>query len=362
MSAHKSKLRTALEYGIAGGLFILLLAWMAGVFHDKVGADAPVPAPPPVTGARLTVTAETLAATSELAGTVEPYQQADLMAKVSGTVQVLNVREGARVSAGQVLAVIESPELQAQVLQASGGVQASAARIAQAQRDLARYENLYREGVISQQELERVRTEFALSRASETSAAGAVNAAQAFADYRYVRAPFSGLVARRHVDPGALVGPGQPILTIHDPSRWRFVVALRARELGTLAIGDTLTVMLDETGETLAGKVAEITPAFDAASRSATVKLDLPSRPNLRAGLFGRVRYAAGDRQVLALPADAVRRAGTLAFVRVAVRVGDGETAETRYVRLGATLPDGRCEVLSGVQPGDIVLTGAEAR
>lgn len=362
MSAHKSKLRTALEYGIAGGLFILLLAWMGGAFHAKVGADAPVPAPAPAAGARLTVAYDTVAASSELAGTVEPYQQADLMAKVSGTVQVLNVREGARVSTGQVLAVIESPELQAQVLQATGGVHASAARTSQAQRDLARYENLYREGVISQLELERVRTEFALSRASETSAAGAVDAAQALADYRYVRAPFSGLVARRHVDPGALVGPGQPILTLHDPSRWRFAVALRARELGELAIGDTLTVMLDETGETLTGKVAEITPALDAASRSATVKLDLPHRPTLRAGLFGRIRYGTGAQPVLALPATAVRRAGTLAFVRVVVRVGDGETAETRYVRTGAPLADGRVTILSGVQPGDVVLTGAEAR
>lgn len=358
MSSQKSRFRRFSEIILAVGLMVLLLLWMAGVFHHKVGPDAAgLPATAVPAGAEIyTLTSENMPAVAEIPGSVEPYQAADLSAKVMGTVQVINVRAGDRVSAGQVLAIIESPELAAQVLQASGSVASSAARTAQAQRDLARMENLYSEGIISQSELERARTEFALSRASETGAAGAIGATRIMAEYRHVRAPFAGVIATRHLDPGAMVSPGTPILTIHDPRRWQFVADLRARDYAALALHDTVTIMLDETQETMTGTVAEVQPALDPASHSRRVKIDMPQRADLTAGLFGRIHYTSSTRQVRAIPASAVQRLGTLQLVRAVVAGATGDIVESRYIRCGAALPDGRLEVLSGLQPGDRIL------
>lgn len=358
MSSHKSGFRRIGEIAVAVALLVVLLLWMAGAFHAKVGpgeTGRPAAAVPP--GAEIyTLTREAIPALAEIPGTVAAYQTADLAAKVMGTLQVVNVRAGDRVAAGQVLAIIESPELAAQVLQASGPVQAGSARSAQAQRDLQRMENLYREGIISKIELERARTEFALSHAEETGAAGAIGASRAMAEYRYIRAPFAGIVAARHLDPGAMVSPGTPILTVHDPRRWQFIADLRARDYAVLAVHDTVTVVLDETQETMTGTVAEVQPALDPASHSRRVKIDVPQRPGLTAGLFGRISYASYTRPAFAIPAAALQRLGTLTLVRAVVATAQGDMVESRYIRCGVPLPDGRIEVLSGLQPGDRIL------
>ena len=358
MSGHKSVLRWTVEIIIALVLLVLLLLWMAGAFHRKVGPGAPGLSPARVPdGAELhTLAVENIPAMAEIPGTIEPWQAAVLSAKMTGTLHAVNVRAGDRVAAGQVVAVIEAPELAAQVVQASGSVAASSARFAQAKRDLDRAEYLYREGLIARIDVERARTEFATASAAETSAAGAISTTRAMVDYRQVRALFVGLVVARHLDPGVTVSPGMPIVTVHDARVWQFVADVRAGVADALALHDTVMVRCDDAPETLPRTVAELQPILDPISHSRRIKVTVPARPWLTAGMFGRLSFVSDSWLVLVIFVVVVRWLGILIMVRVVTAGATGGVVESRYVRCGAVLPDGRLAVLAGLEPGERVL------
>jgi hypothetical protein len=103
---------------------------------------------------------------------------------------------------------------------------------------------------------------------------------------------------------------------------------------------------------TIGATLVEVVPASDPASRTALVKAELPRLDGVRSGLFGRLRLPTGTRQAPVVPAAAIRQTGGLATVRVVRADGGGET---RYVRTGAAVPDGRVEILSGLEPGERV-------
>jgi RND family efflux transporter MFP subunit len=117
-----------------------------------------------------------------------------------------------------------------------------------------------------------------------------------------------------------------------------------------------VTVSIESLGRTIQARVSEIVPAVDPASRSYTVKMDLPALAQLRSGLFGRARFAQGSRQVLAVPASAVAERGQLR----AVMVAENGVARTRLITTGERRGE-QVEVLSGLTPGEKVIAPAPA-
>jgi multidrug efflux pump subunit AcrA (membrane-fusion protein) len=129
-------------------------------------------------------------------------------------------------------------------------------------------------------------------------------------------------------------------------------------------MGEAVPVAIDALGDQpLSGKVAQIVPAADPASRSFTVKIDLPGNKNLRSGIFGRAAFARGTRQAVFVPQSAVTEHGQIQTVYV---VGENSMATLRYVTLGSTTAgtaqaDSR-EVLSGLNAGEIVVAAPAGR
>jgi hypothetical protein len=115
--------------------------------------------------------------------------------------------------------------------------------------------------------------------------------------------------------------------------------------------GQSVKVALEALNRTLEARVSEIVPAVEAASRSYIVKIDLPSLPEIRSGMFGRATFAVGKHSVLAVPAAAVREQGQLRSVLVA----EGGVARARMVTLGESHQDQR-EILSGLSAGEKVV------
>jgi RND family efflux transporter MFP subunit len=188
------------------------------------------------------------------------------------------------------------------------------------------------------------------------AAAAELRAAEiSLAETRIV-APATGVVVDRRVEPGDLAGPGQPLLVLDDPRAYRLEASVGESAVGRVRLGERVPVVLDALGRTLEGRVAEIIPAADPASRTVTVKLDLPADPGLRSGLFGRARFPAEERQVILVPIPALVERGQLAAVYV---VGDDDVARLRLVTAGARHAD-RVEVLSGLAGGErVVVDGA---
>lgn len=167
------------------------------------------------------------------------------------------------------------------------------------------------------------------------------------------------------MEPGNLAMPGAPLLTI-ERDGYRLEASVEESKLASIRVGQPVSVSLDGMDHTFDVRVSEIVPAVDAASRAYTVKIDLPSGADLRSGIFGRARFEAGSRQVLAIPFGAVAERGQLQSVFVA----DNGTARTRLITLGDKrqhqvevdqvevdqMEVDQVEVLSGLSAGEQVI------
>ncbi|MCC6445911.1 MAG: efflux RND transporter periplasmic adaptor subunit [Armatimonadetes bacterium] len=204
----------------------------------------------------------------------------------------------------------------------------------------------------SQVRIRRQEADMARSRIGQGEAGVAM--VSATRSYAAVRAPFSGVVVSRKVDPGDMAAPGAPLLTIESDAALRLESVVPESLMRSIRLGASVPVRIDSLGESrLEGKVAEIVPSADTASRTFIVKVTLPGMTGLRSGLFGRAYYSTGYRKAITVPLQAVRRSYDLPFVFVLDGSG---TARMRLVTLGKAHP-GRIEVLSGLTPGERVVT-----
>ncbi len=304
----------------------------------------------------------------EATGTVRAVLSAQLASQVMGTITRVNVHEGDRVQRGEVLVSIDEAQQQAAYTGAKAGLQASQESIAAADADYAlaestlkRYQMLYDKKSVSPQEYDEVKTRLAAAQArrdathaGRTQAEAGVSQAGTAMSYTKVRAPFDGIVIAKLAEPGAMAAPGVPLLVVEDPSRFRLEAQVDEGRIGAVKLGETVPVTVDSLGEQpIEGKVTQIVPTADPGSRTFTVKVDLPWNPQMRSGLFGRVRFPRGQREAIEIPKTAVLSRGQMQAVYV---IGADQLASLRFVTLGAGSGN-QVEVLSGLQNGDRIVT-----
>lgn len=167
------------------------------------------------------------------------------------------------------------------------------------------------------------------------------------------------MVTEKRADAGTLASPGMPLFTIEDTRSYRLEATVDESEIRFARLGQIVPVTLDVFGDTvLSGKVTQIVPAADPASRSVLVKVELPAVDRLRSGLFGRARFSRGDRGAILIPRTAVVERGQLRSVYV---VGGDGIAGLRYITLGEGAEQ-RVEVLSGLDSGEKLIVAPGAR
>lgn len=357
---------------------LLLVALVAlSACGGKHAAETAKPGP----AAKVPVTVTALATTEwpdgfEAVGTVRARTATTLSSRVMGTVLEVRVQAGDRVSAGQTLVTVDSRDLETGQRQAQAGLDEAKSAIpeaesaiasAQAQLELAqstlrRMKELFEKRSLSAQEFDeftsRVKVHeaaVAMARARRhqinnkiRQAEQAVQQASIAKGYSEVKAPFAGLVIARRVEPGTLAAPGVPLLELEQLGTYRLEASVEESRLAAVKQGASIGVTIDALEAPLTGRVAEIAPSVDPGSRAFLAKIDLPAHPALRGGLFGRARFATGQRQVLAVPRSAVLAQGQLQ----SVMVEEGGFARARLVSLGAER-EGDVEVLSGLRAGD---------
>ncbi|MEO8552152.1 MAG: efflux RND transporter periplasmic adaptor subunit, partial [Kofleriaceae bacterium] len=172
---------------------------------------------------------------------------------------------------------------------------------------------------------------------------------QATLDYARVVAPFTGRVVERRIDPGALASPGTALLVLDDEGSLRVEVSVEESRGAALHLGDLVSVTIGSA--TLAGKIGELSPSVDVASRGFIVKVDLDGTPDLRPGTFARVGFRVGDRPRLVVPTSAITVAGALDRVFVV----DHGIARLRMIATGERQGTWT-EVLSGLSAAEQVV------
>ena len=318
--------------------------------------------------------------TAEALGTVRARTTAAVAPQVMGRLTGVAVSEGSVVAAGALLATIDDTTVRAQLASAEGAVaEAVAAReeadraISQAEaakglaeKTFQRYRKLLGDKVVTQQEFDEVemrRTVAVKEReraqqkrvqvsAKIAQARGQADAAKAMLAWTRVVAPFAGVVVEKRADAGSMAVPGVPLFVLEDPREYRIEASVSEAYLPVLKKGTQIQGILDaDPGKPFPAVVTEVVPEIDPATRTFTVKADLPAG-RARSGQSGKVRFAAGTGMVLAVPTRAITRAGGSDGV---FTIGARDNvARLSMITVGAEFGD-RVEVLSGIEAGDRV-------
>lgn len=297
-------------------------------------------------------------------GAVRARETAVVSAQIPGRIQQVMVREGDRVRAGQTLVVLDDAAQRASLDETLAALSAAQQQQAAAETDaklaastLKRYQQLEAEKSVSPHEMDEVtqRAAAAAARLEATRAqANAVRAQQAGArtllGYTRLVAPFAGVVAARMADPGTLASPGVALLQVDQAGPLQLQAAVDESAIAPVRQGMKVQVAMGgASSANMTGTVAEIDPAADVNSHSFTVRVDLPSSPQLRAGMYGTAEFAHGLRQAIVIPRTAVVSRGSLVCAYVLDAKG---FAQLRALTLGA-VQGNLVEVLSGVSPGE---------
>ncbi|MEO8131357.1 MAG: efflux RND transporter periplasmic adaptor subunit [Bryobacteraceae bacterium] len=360
------------------------LALIVGGCGSKPEAAAPVPQAAPV---RVKVAPAAHVEWPDfytVTGTVHAQTSAQISAQVMAYVREVHAKAGDHVRAGQTLIVLDAREVQARVRQseaaqnearagaaeAEQGIGSARANLELAETTFRRMKELFDKKSLSSQEFDeagarvrvaRANLEMAQSRRKQLDAKIAQTqedrlAAQVQSGYASLTAPFAAVVTARNVEPGNLVVPGTPLLTIEQDGAFRLEAGVEESRLSGVRLGQRVDVILDSLEQPLAGTISEIVPAVDPSSRSFVVKIGLPASSVVRSGLFGRARFTFGKRNVIAAPLSAVVDRGQMKWVFAA----DNGVARARIVTLGERFGD-QVEVLSGISPPEMLIAPVPA-
>ncbi len=315
-----------------------------------------------------------------LPATVEAFEKATLYAKVAGYLQWIKVDKGDRVGKGEVLALIEVPEMemeyrgaQAAVLEAEAAYERARAQASLKEITYKRLASVFQTqpGAISGQEVDEARAqaevaerEVKLAQAKLESARANAQRLEALLEYARIKSPYDGVVTERFVDPGNLIqnaaasSNSAPILTVMDMDRVRVYVEVPEPDVAEVDRGDPVELEFDAlAGKIFRGKVTRFAIALNPGTRTMKVEIDLPNPQRLvRPGMFGRARLRLGEQpEALFLPAEGVRvDASGNKFVYVVLE------GKLRKVVVRTGLDDGKLIQVEGLRGGErVVLTSS---
>jgi RND family efflux transporter MFP subunit len=331
----------------------------------------------------------TLTVSSELI----PFQQIDVYAKESGFVRKLNVDYGTRVTAGQVLAVLEIPELEAQVDEDDAEIKDANGQVARAGKEVNRLQAQYkvahleytrissvadsRPGLVAQQEVDNWQGKDLAAEAQVQAAENNLDSArsqlaraqarrhrdQVLFNYSTITAPFSGVVTQRYANLGTLMQAGTssstqalPLVQLSEDDLFRLVIPVPESYVRYVRIGDPVDVKVPSLNRTFPGKVARFSVDVQFDTRTMHTEVDVPNAGRvLVPGVYAEATLTLDqDHSALSVPQQALNVAGDQTTVWV---VDSSKHLQQREITIGIETPD-YVEVLSGLSEGDLVAVG----
>jgi RND family efflux transporter MFP subunit len=326
-----------------------------------------------------------------LSSELVPFQEIDVYAKEAGYVKKLYVDYGTRVKAGQVMATLEIPELEAQLQEDQAEIKNASDVVVRAQHELKRYQAQYKvlhleytringvsesqPGIVAQQEVDDAQgkdlaaaSQVDAGEAALEAAQSSLNASKAkllhdqtLYDYSKITAPFSGVVTERYANLGTLVQAGTssstqalPIVKLSEDDLFRLVIPVPESYVRYIRIGQPVDVHVPSLNRTFPGKIARFSVDVKESTRTMHTEVDIPNPKHLLVpGIYAEADLVLEQKNnVPAVPLQAVNHEGDKTTVFVVDSFGK---IEDRPVVLGLETAD-NAEVLSGLSQGDQVI------
>jgi RND family efflux transporter MFP subunit len=325
-----------------------------------------------------------------LSSELVPYQEIDVYAKVAGYVKELNVDYGSHVRKGQIMALLEVPELQAQLDEDQAAIRAQADQVTRLQSEIGRakaqhnmlhlqYERLAgvaksQAGLVAQQEVDDAQGKDLAAESQVEAAQGAYQGAQsqlmvsraklnhdqALYDYSKITAPFDGVVTQRYANYGALMQAGTtstqatPLVRLSDEDLYRLVIPVPESDIKYIHIGDPVEVRVPSAGKTVKGKVARFSIDVSGATRTMHTEVDIPNPGGqLVPGVYAEAVLTLNHNgSAIVVPLQAIDHQGDQTSVMIVDR---DNRIESRIVTPGIQMPD-YVEIASGLKKGEQVV------
>lgn len=293
----------------------------------------------------VTVSRENIDTDYSANGTFIPKQESNQSSEISGRIVSVLVKEGSRVGAGQVLATIKKDAIEVDVTQAQNNLQ-------NAIIDNQRYENAFKTGGVTKQQLDN-------SRLQLKNAQAAVRAQGVKINDTSVRAGISGTINKKMVEPGMVVAPGTALFEIVNINSLKLSVLVDESQIGKIQIGQEVPIKVNVLPEdSFVGRITFIAPKSDA-SLNFPVEIEIQNKGNLKAGMYAtatfKTNHGAETQNMLTVPAEAFVNgvsSGQLFVVQNGV-------AKLIKVTVGKVYGD-KVQVLSGLNGGEQVVTSGQ--
>lgn len=330
------------------------LALAAALALASCGGDKPaagVPAGPALAGAAVELREVELTQSAE--AIVEAVRQSTVSAQIAGRIVDLRFDVGDRVTKGEVLARIDERAASQALAASQAQVSSAQAALVNARASYERSQQLFGQKFISQAALDKARADFQSAESQMKAMLAGAGQAATERSFATIVAPYSGLVAARHVQLGEMASPGKPIMTGFDPSTLRVVANVASAQVAAIQAGGKARVEIPSANRWIDAKGITIVPAADPRTHSTQVRIELPEDvKGIYPGVFARAHFVVGTAPRLMVPRQAVVRRGELTGAYV---VAEGAAPQLRQLRLGAVADERGIEVLAGLRPGERV-------
>jgi RND family efflux transporter MFP subunit len=390
------------------GATVLALAAFLVFFSACAKSGSETAKAPPTTIAVAKAAREDLIRNLVLTAEFKPFQEVEVMAKVSGFVRAINVDIGDRVSKGELIAMLEVPEMKDDLDRAKATLKRSMAEAARARDELKHAQSLHdianlsytrlaevdarRAGLVAQQEIDDAKSK-ALTTEAQVDASrsgleaanqqidvsrGALARVKTMLDYARVTAPFAGIVTKRFADVGSMIQAGtasqsqaMPLVRLYDSYVLRLILPVPESAVPTIHIGQHVEVRIPSLKRSVSGSVTRFANSVSVGTRTMDTEVDVQNTDlTIIPGMFAEVRLVLDQHKgALAVPISAVDQGGDQSSTnqqRDAARTGrllvvtPANLIEIRTVTLGLETAN-KAEVLTGLKEGELVVIGGRS-
>lgn len=294
----------------------------------------------------------------EYPGTVEGESKVKLSTKLMGEITYFPFEAGTKVSKNQVLAKINSGDIDAKQQQVKANILQAEAAFKNVESNYNRVKSLYEKNSATKKEFEDIQLAYNMAKAQLSAVKEMKNEIENVLSYSEIRAPFDGYIVNKFFEEGDIAAPGHPLMIVESFKDFKVAATVPASDINLFSIGQEVSATVDAAqNKTYKGTVVEVNPGGNSFSKQFEIKVIIEKNQNettsIKSGMYASIIFSNQTKPLITIDEKVLVKRGQLVGV---YSVTHNNEALLRWLRLGKNI-NGKYEVLSGLSEGDIIIT-----